>query len=72
MSGGGLLSGKCQSVHTTWRTNVCFITRPTKPAEHLQQACGPAALAPPPRREKVTVMDLPILINVNKQKRNIK
>lgn len=66
--GGGLLSGKCQSVHTTWRTNVCFITRPTEPAEHLQQACAPA----PPPREKVTVMDLPILINVNKQKRNIK
>jgi len=67
--GCGLLSGKCQPVHTTWRTNVCFITRPTEPAEHLRQACAPA---PPPRRQKVTVMDSPILINVNKQKRNIK
>lgn len=51
---------------------MCFIIRPANPAEHLQQACAPAALAPPSQREKVTVMDLPILINVNKQKRNIK
>lgn len=60
---GGGLSGKCHSVHTTCRTNVCFIVGPSKPAPHLQQACAPA---------KVPVMDLPILMNVNKQERNIK
>lgn len=66
-----------------YRESVSLSTRPGEqmcvlsPAqENPPNTCSrrvPRPLSPPPpRREKVTVMDLPILINVNKQKRNIK